>query len=173
MNKFITKLALFLIFLIVFIGCEKEPITPGNYHTVQSNRDTINWQNQYGNNGTVPTWDNNNTTGNQINGTNWVLIDVYNNYAHISKSDTIHFISNENYTIGLDTTKYIYHLYNTTGNSSITFNNFIPINGLTLSCTNFNANAFKSCPIGGTIFLALKDNFTITNNLYTSTFKKI
>lgn len=63
--------------------------------------------------------------------------------------------------------------YSTTGNWSMTLNTFMPINGLTLSCSNFNANVFATCPIGGTIQLNLKDNFSNTNNLYVSTFKKI
>lgn len=173
MKNYIKNLALILVLTVTFAACKKTSITPGNYKTTQSPQDTSNWQNQYGNGGTVPTWGNGNTSPNQINGTNWVLIDVYNNYAHVNKSDTVHFISNTKYTVGSDTTKYTYYLYNTTGNSSITLNTFMPINGLTLSCTNFNANVFASCPVGGTIILTLKDNFATTNNIYTSTFKKI
>jgi hypothetical protein len=156
----------------LFTSCKKEPITPGNYQPNQTVVDTTNWQDQYGNGGTLPNWGTPNNT-NPLYGTNWVLIDVYNNYAHVTKSDTIHFISNTRYTVGSDTTKFSYALYSTMGNGTIDFHNFNPINGLYLSANNFNPSTFTTTPIGGTILLNLKDNLTSTNNLYTSTFKKI
>lgn len=167
------NLVLILILSVSLIACKKENLTPGNYHQTTQTQDTSSWQSNYGNGGTLPNWGNGNNTNNQLFGTNWVLTDVYNNYAHTNKSDTVHFISNTKYTIGSDTTKYTYNLYSTTGNWSMTLNTFMPINGLTLSCSNFNANVFATCPIGGTIQLNLKDNFSNTNNLYVSTFKKI
>jgi hypothetical protein len=167
------NLVLILILAIGLVSCKKEDITPGNYHQTSQTQDTSNWQSNYGNGGTLPTWGNGNTTNNQLFGTNWVLTDVYNNYAHTAKSDTVHFISNTKYTVGSNPTQYTYNLYSTTGNWSMTLNTFMPINGLTLSCSNFNANVFATCPIGGTIQLNLKDNFSNTNNLYVSTFKKI
>lgn len=161
---------LLVIGICLITSCKKEPITPGNYEAGTQIHDTTNWP-PYSNNGTVPTWTNNPTT-NPVNGTNWVLIDVYNNYAHISKSDTIHFISNNKYSVGSDTTKYLYNLYSTMGNATIELNTFMPINGLNLSANNFNANAFTSVPIGGTIQLTLKDILNPSNR-YISTFKKI
>lgn len=157
---------------LLFTSCKKESITPGNYTTQPAPVDTSHWQNGYSNGGSTPTWGTPNNT-NPLFGTNWVLTDVYNNYAHIAKSDTIHFISNTKYTVGSDTTKCLYSLTSTMGNGSISFYQFNPINGLYLSASNFNPNAFTSTPVGGTIFLNLKDNFASTNNLYTSTFKKI
>jgi hypothetical protein len=59
------------------------------------------------------------------------------------------------------------------GNATIDLHQFNPINGLYLSANNFNASGFTSVPVGGTILLNLKDNLSTTNNLYTSTFKKI
>jgi hypothetical protein len=156
----------------LFTSCKKEPITPGNYTTQAAPVDTSHWQNGYTNGGSTPTWGTPNNT-NPLFGTNWVLTDVYNNYAHTAKNDTIHFVSNTKYTVGSDTTKWSYSLTSTMGNGSISFYQFNPINGLYLSASNFNPNAFTSTPIGGTILLNLKDNFTSTNNLYTSTFKKI
>ena len=93
---------------------------------------------------------------------------------HTAKNDTIHFVSNTKYTVGSDTTKMGYSLYSSTGsfNSTIDIYQFNPINGLYLSANNFNANAFASAPVGGTIFLNLKDNNT-TGAIYVSTFKKI
>lgn len=165
------NLILILALTISLIACKKEPITPGNYTMTVPPQDTTHWQSQYSNGGTLPNWGGN-STNNQLFGTNWVLTDVYNNYAHITKNDTIHFISNNKYTVGSNSTQYTYNLYSTTGNWSITLNTFMPINGLTLSCSNFNANVFATCPVGGTIQLNLKDNFSSTNNLYVSTFNK-
>jgi hypothetical protein len=167
----------FLIGIIFFVGslftsCKKGGITPGNYQPNQTVVDTTNWQDQYGNGGTLPTWGTPNNT-NPLYGTNWVLINVNHNYNHVAKNDTIHFISNTRYTIGSDTTKFSYNLYSTMGNGTIDLHQFNPINGLYLSANNFNPSAFTSTPIGGTIFLNLKDNFTNTNNIYISTFKKI
>ena len=158
---------------ISLIACKKEPLVLGNYQVTTPPVDTTHWQSQYGNGGTLPNWGNGSSTNNQMFGTNWVLTDVYNNYAHTAKHDTVHFISNTKYTVGSDTTKYTYYLYSTTGNWSLTFNTFMPINGLTLSCSNFNANVFTTCPVGGTIQLNLIDNYSGSNNKYTSTFKKI
>lgn len=160
------------LFASLFTSCKKEPITPGNYKTVVPQQDTSNWQNQYGNGGSTPTWGTP-SNNNPLYGTNWVLIDVYNNYAHVTKNDTVHFLTNTKYTIGSDTTKFSYVLYTTMGNATIDLHQFNPINGLYLSANNFNANAFASVPVGGTILLNLKDNLSTTNNLYTSTFKKI
>jgi hypothetical protein len=166
------KNILILIVLITsLISCTKQPITPGNYHAGQpAPVDTTQWQNGYANGGTVPT--STVTTANNINGTNWVLTDVYSNYAHVAKSDTIHFISNTRYKVNSDTTKYVYNLYETMGNSTIELNTFNPINGLNLTANNFNSNAFATTPVGGTIQLLLKDIFN-TSTTYTSTFKKI
>lgn len=160
-----------ILVVVLFTACKKDTITPGNYQTTQPAN--TNNSNSYTNGGTTPTWSLS-TTNNQLVGTNWVLTDVYFNYAHTSKSDIIHFVSNTKYTVGSDTTKFGYSLYSSTGsfNSTIDFYQFNPINGLYLSANNFNANAFTSTPVGGTIFLNLKDNNT-TNAVYVSTFKKI
>ena len=160
------------LFTSLITSCKKEPITPGNYQPNVTVVDTTQWQSQYGSGGTLPNWGTPNNT-NPLFGTNWILIDVYYNYAHIAKNDTVHFISNTRYTVGSDTTKFSYDLYTTMGNGTIDLHNFNPINGLYLSANNFNPSTFTTTPIGGTILLNLKDNFTSTNNLYTSTFKKI
>lgn len=166
--KLLILVLLFTIILMLFSGCTKEPI--GQYELAEPVVDTSHWQNDYSNGGTLPTWGTG-SNPNQIFGTNWVLTDVYTNYAHINKNDTVHFVSNTNYTVGSDTTKYTYYLTSTMGNSTMQLNTFIPINGLTLSCTNFWGGVFTSTPIGGTIQLLLKDVFSSTT--YTSTFQKI
>jgi hypothetical protein len=140
---------------LLMASCKKEPITPGNYKWVEPPVDTTNWQDDYYNGGTLPNWGNGNTVENNISGTNWVLIDVYYNYAHVTKNDTVHFISNNKYTIGSDTTKYTYSLYETMGNSTLQLNMFIPINGLNLSANNFTSSVFKTAPVGGEILLNL------------------
>ncbi len=161
-----------LLVLLILCSCKKEAITPGNYQPNITVVDTTHWQDQYGNGGTLPNWGTPNNT-NPLYGTNWVLIDVNYNYAHVTKSDTVHFISNTRYTVGSDTTKFSYALYSTMGNGTIDLHNFNPINGLYLSANNFNPSTFTTTPVGGTILLNLKDNLTSTNNLYISTFKKI
>jgi hypothetical protein len=153
-------------------SCNKEPITPGNYQFMEPIPDTTNWQDDYNNGGTLPNWGNGNTVENNISGTNWVLIDVNYNYAHVTKNDTVHFISNTKYTIGSDTTKYTYSLYETMGNSTLQLNMFIPINGLNLSANNFPSSVFKTAPVGGEILLNLKDLLS-PSSIYRSTFKKI
>jgi hypothetical protein len=156
---------------LLMASCKKEPITPGNYTLVEPPADTTNWQDQYGNNGTLPNWGTG-SNPNNISGTNWVLIDVYYNFAHVDKNDTIHFINNTKYTIGSDTTKYTYSLYETMGNSTLQLNQFTPINGLNLSANNFISSVFQSAPVGGEILLNLKDLLS-PSSVYTSTFKKI
>lgn len=168
--RYLIGVALGVLLGILLTSCKKEPITPGNYQPNVTVVDTTNWQSQYGNGGTLPNWGTPNNN-NPLYGTNWVLIDVYYNYAHVNKSDTIHFISNTRYRVGSDTTKYSYSLYSTMGNGTLDLHQFNPINGLYLSANNFNPSSFTSTPIGGTILLNLKDN--LSNGLYTSTFKKI
>jgi hypothetical protein len=169
-KSFMNSAFVFCLCLVLLGSCKKEDITPGNYKMVPEPMDTSDWQSQYTNGGVTPIWDTQ-TINNHIFGTNWVLIDVYTNYAHIDKNDTIHFISNTKYTIGSDTTKYTYVLSSTMGNSSLQLNTFIPINGLTLSCSNFWSGTFTTTPVGGTVQLLLKDVFSTTT--YTSTLKKI
>jgi len=167
-----TSLLIGIVLFTVFLtSCSKDEITPGNYAIQPTIVDTSHWQNQYTNGGSSPTYGPKNNN-NELFGTNWILIDVYHNYAHVTKDDTIHFIANNQYTVGSDTTKCLYTLTYTMGNGSITFNQFNPINGLYLSANNFNTSAFK-IQKGGEVFLNLKDNFTTKNNVYTSTFKKI
>ena len=167
------NLITFLIAVVFITSCKKSAITPGNYKAgTPPATDTSHWQTQYGNGGVIPT---STTTpaNNNLVGTNWVLTDVYNNYAHVAKHDTIHFISNTNYQVGSNPTKFTYSLYTSMGNGTIDLHQFNPINGLYLSANNFNPSAFTTTPKGGTILLSLKDNFNSTNNIYVSTFKKI
>lgn len=168
-KTYLTSVLVGMIIGLFFISCKKEPITPGNYQAGTPETTTVT---PMTNGGTLPTIGTATVTPNQCNGTKWVLIDVYNNYAHVSKSDTVYFISNNRYKINSDTTQYTYILYSTMGNSTIVLNTFIPINGLNLTANNFNANAFTSVPVGGTIQLTLKDIFS-SSSIYTSTFKKI
>jgi hypothetical protein len=94
------KKVLFLIVIAgLFISCKKEPITPGNYKLVEPTEDTTNWQNQYTNGGTVPTWGTSNDT-NEVFGTTWVLTYLQIGFSTPPlPSDTIRFVSNISYTI--------------------------------------------------------------------------
>lgn len=165
------KIIILIGIVLMISSCKKEPITPGNYQTTQAPVDTSHWQNQYTNGGSTPNWSNGSTTQNPLFGTNWVLTDVYFNYAHQPKNDTIHFITNTKYTVGSDTTKFGYSLYSTFGNGTIDLYQFNPINGLYLSANNFNPAVFASTPVNGTILLNLKDNFS--SGIYNTTFKKL
>ena len=167
-KTYLTGVLIGIIFGVLLASCKKEPITPGNYQAGTPETTTVT---PMTNGGVLPTIGSATVTPNQCNGTKWVLIDVYNNYAYVTKSDTIYFISNNKYKINSDTTKYSYILYSTMGNSTIELNTFISINGLNLTANNFNANAFTSVPVGGTIQLSLKDIFSPSSS-YVSTFKK-
>lgn len=163
-----------ILLLFLLASCKKETITPGNYGVTSPEPDTSHWQNGYTNGGSTPTWTNS-TTNNSLYGTNWVLIDIAINYGVNPpvNNDTIHFIDNTHYKINSDTTKYNYNFYSTMGNATLTFNSFIPINGLNLTCNNIGNNAFTNVPVNHTVILMLKDLFSNPTTIYTSTFKKI
>lgn len=159
---------LFVVIILSFSSCTKQET--GKFEAVEEEVfESTPWQDEYTNAGTIPNWDS--VEDNQLCGTNWVLIDVYANYAHVEKNDTIHFINNTKYTIGSNSYEYSYVLSSTMGNSTLQLNTFIPINGLTLSCSNFWAGMFESIQVNGTMQLLLNDVYSTTT--YSSTFKRI
>ena len=100
----INYLFILILSCVCFISCKKEEITPGNYQTTQPVTETTNWQDQYGNGGTVPTWTNSDT--NEIIGTTWVLTFLQIGFSTPPLPiDTIRFINTTTYTINGGTPK--------------------------------------------------------------------
>ena len=99
-----TKTSLIIIFICALIcllltSCSKEEITPGNYQAgTQPIVSTTNWQDQYGNGGTLPNWTSG-TTNNELVGTTWVLTKVMSGFATTYPNDTIRFVNNNSYTL--------------------------------------------------------------------------
>jgi len=110
-------LALFI--SILLISCQKEEITPGNYHLGQQTIDTTTWKYVYNNGGVVPSWGNT-SDSNELIGTRWVLT-----YLQIGFStpplppDTLNFISVSKYTIN-DGSERPYQLSNNVATNSKT-----------------------------------------------------
>lgn len=100
MKNIISKsvFSLLIVTSLLSVSCKKEPITPGNYKTVQIPKDTTNWQNTYGNGGVIPN-NNGGTTLNDLVGTTWVLTRMMSGFANSYPNDTIRFTDNTHYTI--------------------------------------------------------------------------
>jgi hypothetical protein len=171
--KTISKTLLLLSFVFYFSSCEKDDQI-GPYGVAPEQKDTTSVLDTYTHAGSTPNsnWTNQ-QIDNSIKGTVWVLFEVSQGYVRTPKSDTLNFITNTKYTLNSDTTKHIYSLYSTMGNSTITFNRFDPINGLYLSANNFYESVFETTPVNGTILLNLKDNLSNNSETYKSEFKKI
>ena len=99
-----TKTSLVILFICLLISfllasCSKDPITPGNYQAgTPTPPDTTNWQDQYGNGGTLPNWGTT-PTSNELVGTKWVLNKTVTAFATSYPNDTIRFVSNTEYTL--------------------------------------------------------------------------
>lgn len=89
-----------LLGVLALTSCEKEPITPGNYQPgVPDSTYNNNWQDQYGNGGTLPNWGSGNNQNNELVGTKWVLTKTVTSFATSFPNDTIRFVSNTEYTL--------------------------------------------------------------------------
>jgi len=90
---------LFVLLAMLITSCSKDEITPGNYGPgTPPVTDTTNWQDQYGNGGTLPNWGTT-PTSNELVGTTWVLTKVVTAFSTSYPNDTIRFVSNNNYTL--------------------------------------------------------------------------
>ena len=96
--------------------------------------------------------------------TNWVLTKIVAAFGTTTMNDTIHFISNNKYYVGSDTTNSgLYTLYTSQNNVTLTFKPFIPMNYIQCSTNQLGVGFSKGTNITGVEFV----------NLYnvTSTFK--
>jgi len=160
-NKLSVSLIVLLITTLFLVSCEKEIITP----TKQPEPvDTTKWQDQYTDSGTLPNWTVNQNTNNELVNTNWVLTKIVAAFGTTTMNDTIHFISNNKYYVGSDTTNSgLYTLYTSQNNVTLTFKPFIPMNYTQCSTNQLGVGFSKGTNITGVEFV----------NLYnvTSTFK--
>jgi hypothetical protein len=161
------------LFASLFTSCKKEPITPGNYQPNQTVVDTTNWQDQYGNGGTLPTWGTPNNN-NDLFGTKWVVTTVITPHPVVTTypNDTVYFIDNTHYKVGVNGFIKTYNFSTNNVGSTLTINNFVTIYSLFFTCNNVVYNSFSNVNINGTVILKLK-NVNIISDIYTTTFKKI
>jgi hypothetical protein len=99
-NKdFLIIMIISIILGVMLTSCSKDEITPGNYGPgTPPATDTTNWQDQYGNGGTLPNWGTT-PTSNELVGTTWVLTKVVTAFSTSYPNDTIRFVSNNSYTL--------------------------------------------------------------------------
>jgi hypothetical protein len=87
---------LFLVVAFLFSSCTKEEFEPRV--EVEEVEDTTDWQDTYGNGGTLP-GGGTSTQSNPLVGTKWVLTKMVSSFATEYPNDTITFESNTEYTI--------------------------------------------------------------------------
>lgn len=143
---------LFVVALLLFSSCKKEPITPGNY---QPNVVPIGTTNpSMTNGGTTPTWTTS-STSNGLVGKKFLVADY--KIALTSQAinnDTIYFINTTQYKVGYLGNVYTYNFYPTSyGNATFVLNSFSPATSLSLSAiigdntftnTNWSLNAQRT-----------------------------
>ena len=96
-RRYVVIALLSILMGILLVGCTPE--TPGNYVAGTTPiTDVNNWQAQYNNGGTLPSWTAG-PTNNELVGTTWVLTRVMSGFASTYPNDTIRFIDNTNYTL--------------------------------------------------------------------------
>jgi len=156
-----------------FVSCKKEPITPGNYQPNQKIVDTNNWVNQYGNGGTLPSWDTP-TNRNSLYGTTWIVTEVTTPWPIVTTypKDTVYFIDNTRYKVGVNGVVNNYTFYFNNVGATLTINNFVTINSINFTCNNVTYNTFSHVNVGGSVILKLK-NVLIVSDIYTTIFKKL
>jgi len=99
---------------------------------VPEQTDTTKWQDNYTDGGTLP---NNTSTGNVINGTQWILTKMVAGFATTYPNDTLDFISDTEYKINGGTVRN-YHLAS------------LP------SSTNYDLSLYYLAPFGGSHYSA-------------------
>jgi hypothetical protein len=162
-------LFIFSTLVVAFFGsCKKETITPGNYVISQPKPDSSNWQNQFNNGGTVPTWGTGNN--NPAVGTTWVL--TYMKVGFTTPplpADTIRFIDNTNYTI------------NGGANRPYQLTNGVSLSSLTLTLNyhypfgsgNYTAEIATTFVTDAVILNAQFRNINSTTTMVLASFRKI
>lgn len=118
-------LILSIIFYSLFLSCSKDKDIE-KWVPITELRDTTKWDSGYSNGGTLPTLSGNN---NNLVGTTWVLTRIQIGLSITNKKDTIRFIDNTHYKINSFVNVLTYAYYNSSNNMTLTFNNFMPVNG--------------------------------------------
>lgn len=148
------NIILILITVLSLSSCKK---TNENYKTEPEPTVINDPLSGYNNGGILPT--NTLTTNNELNGTNWVLTKVQIGLTVTNKNDTIHFINNNQYTVGSNTLVLTYNLYSSGGNKTLTLYNFMPVNGY--NCSGILGLTFAT--YGQITGVEFKDLFNSTN----------
>ena len=160
------KILTITILALLFASCTKQPLTPGNYTTV--NPPVQNNQTNYINGGNVPT--STVTTNNQAVGTTWVIsyMKVGFNVINPVPLDTIRFIDNQNYTINGGTNK-PYQLTNGALSSyNLVLNFFYPFGS-----GNYSGEISTTFVSDGVINFCQFTNINSTTQTVTASFTKI
>jgi hypothetical protein len=154
-----------LCLLFLFTGCKKDNPTP----YIPPSEDTTTYQNPYTNGGVLPNWTNGTQT-NDLVGTTWVLTKIMNGFGSTTMHDTIHFVSNNKYYVGSDTTNSaLYTLYSAQNNMTLTFKPLIPVNYMHCSTDELGLGFANGSQIIGVKFVNLYD----TNTNFKAWFTKI
>ena len=132
-NYLVPIICLIMMAVISLTSCKKDEYEP--WVNVPDQIDTTMWQDGFSDGGTLP-----NVTGtdNKLNGTKWVVTYVVVGFnSGQSKNDTLHFISNNTYTINSDVTPrgYTLSILPSSVGYSLTLNYFDPFGGLHYSGT--------------------------------------
>jgi hypothetical protein len=127
---FIRKTIKLLVLSVLFLSCQTEPITPGNYQSGTPSDISNDWVNDYVYSGVLPEWPTNFSVQNELVGTTWVLVRITNGYATTFPNDTIRFVTNTNYTLNNGAIRQ-YQLSSgiSTTNKTLTLYHFQPFGG--------------------------------------------
>lgn len=143
-----------LILVFNFTSCKK---ANDNYKTEPEPTVTNDPLSGYNNGGVLPTTTT--TVNNELNGTNWVLTKVQIGLASTNKSDTIKFISNNQYKVNSNSLVLTYSLYQSSANKTLTLYNFMPVNGY--NCSGIVGVTFAT--YGQIVGVEFKDLFDSSN----------
>lgn len=169
-KRWFIVMVLTIIISEVLTGCSKEPITPGNYVVGDiPQQEPINWQSQFTNGGTIPTWTSQ-TYSNELVGTKWVLWKVSVGAVTTLKNDTIRFVTNNKYQVNGNTNvNYNYTLYNSQNSVTLTFAPFQPMNYMLCSTNELGVGFASGQEITGVNF----ENEYNVNTSFKAWFHKI
>jgi hypothetical protein len=126
MKKALIVILVGIFFIGTFSSCKKDDDF-GYSQVPEENTDTIHWEDEYSDGGTLP-----NGTGwvNDLVGTKWVLTKYVSGFATQYPNDTIHFVTQNNYTLNGGAVR-TYQLSNvpSSTNKDLQLNFFFPFGG--------------------------------------------
>jgi len=148
-KEFDLWLGVIITVLLLFASCKKNNPQPTTVEPVT----TQPWENQYPNNGTLPTWTTS-TSSDDLVGTTWVLTKIINGFGTTYMSDTLHFVTSTKYYVGSDTTQSaLYSLYASQNNMVLTFKPLIPVNYIHCSTDQLGVGFANGTQIIGVDFV--------------------